>query len=427
MQAGVTCYYPLKGVEKKIKIEQNKKYHSIAFYTVITFTIVAIIAVIIFNYKEVFRYINDILVAISPVIWGLCIAFILNPLVMTLEKRFKFLEKKKQRPKLKRGIAIALSFIIVLSLLTVLLINAIPELISSIQQIFTNLSSYLNTLQDLVNKYFYSNKTLKDDWNIDFKKVNDFIFSKLQSYKPMFDDLILKMRDGTIAFAVGIKDFLIGCIVAVYLLFSKELFLAQCKKAIIAIFPTNAHYTILYICSKANKTFNRFLASNILDSLIVAMVNFIAMKIFDMPYAVLISFIIGITNMIPFFGPFIGAIPSICLLLVETPKLAIIYAIIILVLQQLDGNILAPKLFGDSLGLPTFWVLFAIFLGGGLFGFMGMVFFIPLFAVLYTLIKEFVLIKLQKKGLPTSTEDYLKKFPTQLENLEEIIEEDVPI
>ncbi|MDR0920187.1 MAG: AI-2E family transporter [Oscillospiraceae bacterium] len=392
---------------KSIKLEPNRKYFTIAFYAIVTFTIAVMITVFVINYKSIFAVLYKWISAISPVIWGLCIAFILNPLVMFFEKYLKFMDKKRPHPKAKRLLAVLSTFIVTFFLITVLLLNAIPELIASIQQIFANISSYLDTLQRLIDKYFYNNKTLRDDWNVDFNKITEYLKEQVTGYKPVFDDFLLKMRDGTIAFAIGIKDFLIGCIIAIYLLYSKEILIAQCKKTIIAVFPHNVHHTLIYVLGKTNKTFNRFLASNILDSLIVAMVNFIFMTICGMPYSVLISFIIGITNLIPFFGPFIGAIPSVVLLLVESPKMAIIYAIFILVLQQIDGNILAPKLFGDSLGLPTFWVLFAILLGGGLFKFVGMVVFVPIFAVIYTLTKEFVTLKLEKKGLPTGTSYYL--------------------
>jgi predicted PurR-regulated permease PerM len=407
---------------KIIKFEHNKKYFTIAAYSLVTAVVGILIAAIIFNYKSVLYFCNEILIAISPVIWGLSIAFILNPLMLKIESKLKFIEKKRPHRNLKRCISIFISFVIVVGFLTILLISAIPQLITSIQQILNNISSYLDTLQKFAEKHLSDNKIL-DEWGIDFEKIKDYVYDEVQNFRPYFEDFLVKMRDGTIAFAVGIKNFLIGCIVAIYLLFSKETLLAQFKKTIIAIFPTNAHYTILYVLSKTNNTFKKFLASNILDSILVAMVNFIAMRIFDMPYAVLISFIIGITNMIPFFGPFIGAIPSVFLIFVENPKQALIYAIIILAIQQFDGNILAPKLFGDSLGLPTFWILFAIFLGGGLFGFIGMVAFIPLFAVIYTLLKEYVTIKLQKKGLPTSTTEYYEKAPeppTKLYNKAEL-------
>jgi predicted PurR-regulated permease PerM len=391
-------------------------------YSLVTAVIGILIAAIIFNYRHILYFGNELLVAISPVIWGLCIAFILNPLMLKIESKLKFIEKKKPHQNVKRCISIFISFIIVIGFLTILLISAIPQLITSIQQIFNNISSYLDTLQKFAEKHLSDNKVL-NEWGLDFEKIKDYVYDYVQNFRPYFEEFLLKMRDGTIAFAIGIKNFLIGCIVAIYLLFSKETLLAQFKKTIIAIFPANANRTIIYVLSKTNNTFKKFLASNILDSILVAMVNFIAMRIFDMPYAVLISFIIGITNMIPFFGPFIGAIPSTFLIFVENPKQALIYAIIILAIQQFDGNILAPKLFGDSLGLPTFWVLFAIFLGGGLFGFIGMVAFIPLFAVIYTLLKEYVTIKLQKKGLPTSTEEYSGKTPqppTKLYNKEEL-------
>ena len=150
-----------------------------------------------------------------------------------------------------------------------------------------------------------------------------------------------------------------------------------------------------------------FISGKSLDSLIIGILCFIGLTIMDMPYVALISLVVGVTNIIPFFGPFIGAIPSAFLVLIAEPSKLIPFVIFILVLQQFDGNFLGPKILGDSLGLPTFWVLFAIFIGGGLFGFIGMVAFVPLFAALYTFTKEFLAERLSRKGMPCDTESYM--------------------
>jgi predicted PurR-regulated permease PerM len=230
---------------------------------------------------------------------------------------------------------------------------------------------------------------------------------QVQRLQPPLEQFLLDLRDGAWAFIIGVKDFLLGLIVSIYLLYNKEVFLAQAKKLILALFSEKAATSTLSVLAKTNRTFKSYFAGKALDSFIVGMLTFVGMTVFDMPYAVLISFLIGVCNMIPFFGPLIGAIPSILLILVEDPKQAVIFAIFILALQQFDGNFLDPKIQGDNIGLPTFWVLFAIFLGGGLFKFFGMVASVPLFAVIYMLLRDVINNRLKTKGLPHHTEDYL--------------------
>ena len=203
-------------------------------------------------------------------------------------------------------------------------------------------------------------------------------------------------------------NFLIGRIIALYLLMSKELFAGQGKKIIYALFEEdNANATIRNI-RFVHRTFGGFISGKLVDSLIIGMICFIGMTLLNLPYPLLISLIIGITNIIPFFGPFIGAIPSIILILMVNPLQALYFGIFVFALQQFDGNILGPKILGDKTGLSSFWVIFAITLFGGYWGFVGMVVGVPLFAVLYAAWKAFINRSLQKKGLSTDTNEYLR-------------------
>ena len=223
---------------------------------------------------------------------------------------------------------------------------------------------------------------------------------------PKLGDWSVKVKDSAMVIVVAIKDFIIGFIVALYLLISKETFVAQARKITYALFPNNVSKSILKVSAKANRTLSGFLSGKLLDSFIIGVICFIAMTIMQMDFVALISVIIGITNMIPFFGPFFGAIPSALLLLMAAPKQVIPFIIFIIVLQQFDGNILGPKIIGDSTGLTPFWVMFAIFVGGGLFGFAGMLLGVPVFAVLYALFSEFIADLLRKKRLSHRTRDY---------------------
>ncbi len=223
---------------------------------------------------------------------------------------------------------------------------------------------------------------------------------------PKLGDLSIKVKDGAIDFVIALKDFIIGFIVAIYLLISKETFIAQTRKVMYAIFPKNVGKSILRVSARINSTLSGFLSGKLVDSFIIGTICFIVMRIFSWDFAVLISVIIGVTNIIPFFGPFFGAIPSALLLLMAAPKQVIPFVIFIIILQQVDGNIIGPKILGDSTGLSPFWVMFAIFVGGGLFGFAGMLLGVPIFAVVYELFREFVEYLLKKKKLSHRTSDY---------------------
>ena len=201
-------------------------------------------------------------------------------------------------------------------------------------------------------------------------------------------------------------NFLVGCIVSVYMLFSKELFAAQMKKILYGVMSIEHANMTLHITRKSNEIFGGFIIGKIIDSAIIGVLCFLGLTLLDMPYILLVSVIVGVTNVIPFFGPYIGAIPSAILIALADPIKGIYFLIFILALQQLDGNVIGPKILGDSTGLSAFWVVFSILLGGGLFGFVGMIAGVPTFAVIYYIVKMVVEQKLEKKKMPADTEAY---------------------
>ena len=201
-------------------------------------------------------------------------------------------------------------------------------------------------------------------------------------------------------------NMLIGVIVSVYILYSKEIFARQCKKAVYALFRADRANMVLHITTKSNEIFGGFVIGKILDSAIIGLLCFIGLTILNMPYTMLVSVIVGVTNVIPFFGPYIGAIPSTILIAWEDPMKGVYFLIFILVLQQFDGNILGPKILGNSTGLSAFWVVTSILLGGGLFGFVGIVMGVPTFAVIYYIVDMILDNKLKKKKLPVRSDSY---------------------
>ena len=196
-------------------------------------------------------------------------------------------------------------------------------------------------------------------------------------------------------------------IISIYLLIDKEKFFALGKKVTASLFNEKHTRVILDLAKRTNLTFGRFIGGKIVDSAIIGVLTFIILTIFKMPYVLLISVIIGITNVIPFFGPFIGAIPSAIIILFVSPIQAIWFLVIVLVIQQVDGNIIGPKILGDSIGISAFWILFSILVAGKLFGLVGMIIGVPMFALIYSIIKDVIEARLKYKGLPIETKNYM--------------------
>ena len=217
------------------------------------------------------------------------------------------------------------------------------------------------------------------------------------------------LTEGVIGVVNGLIDVLIGFIVAIYLLFGKEKFLGQGRKIVYAFNTPRRANIILHLAAKTNKTFSGFIIGKLIDSAIIGVLCFIGLSILKMPYTLLVSVIVGVTNVIPVFGPYIGAIPSTILILLVDPMKGLYFVIFIFLLQQLDGNVIGPMILGDSTGLSAFWVMFAILIGGGLFGLVGMIVGVPTFAVIYYIIKMLIQQKLEQKKLPIETENYNEK------------------
>ncbi|MCI7768579.1 MAG: AI-2E family transporter [Oscillospiraceae bacterium] len=390
-----------------MKVDWNSKYTTISAYTVITFSICLVMVIFVAKFSAITGALGTAVDTLSSFVWGFVIAFLLNPIMMAVEKLMKKLvERKKPHPKLCRFIGTIAAILFGFAVIAALIAIIVPQVLESLMKIFSNAQNYINNIYTWINTTLAEYPDIATYLNGQLDKVEATVLNAVNSLIPKVGDWAIKLKDGAVGFAIALKDFIIGFIVAVYLLLDKEKFIAQCRKINIALFPEKVSTEIGRIFSKINKSLNGFITGKILDSFIIGMICFILMTIFKMEFPVLISTIIGITNIIPFFGPFIGAIPSALLLLISAPSQTLWFILMILVLQQFDGNILGPHILGDSTGLPAFWVMFAIFLGGGLFGFAGMLLGVPIFAVIYALIQEIIESLLKKKGLPSETEAY---------------------
>lgn len=360
---------------------------------------------------EISGAVTRVIEVLKPVIYGLAIAYLLNPIVKNIDRRLipvleKKLEKKKAR-KLSRGVGVVAAILFLIALIVALCNMLIPELYKSIRDLIYTLPGQLSDMVEQIN-HFQSKDTTTS------MLIQNILEQGTESLQTWLKNDLLRQTNtlmsnltvGVISVVRELANFLIGLIVSIYVLFSKELFAAQCKKIVYALMKTNHANMTLHLAKKSNEIFGGFIIGKIIDSAIIGVLCFIGLTLFNIPYPLLVSVIIGVTNVIPFFGPYIGAIPSALLIILEDPRKGLYFIIFILVLQQLDGNVIGPKILGDSTGLSAFWVVVSILLGGGLFGFVGMIVGVPTFAVFYYIIMMIVNQMLEKKKLPLTTVNY---------------------
>lgn len=390
-----------------MKIEPNQKYLTVSFYTVITFAICLFLVVIVQKFSAISGVLASFANVIAPVTWGIVIAYIVNPLMKFFERVFgKCFERKKAHRKLVRSLSVAFGLLTLLAVLFAIVAVLLPQVVESVIGLARNFNSYLNNFESWIYKFVEDYPDIYSFVQTQFDSLQPKLTDFINSIVPKLGEWAIKLKDGAIGFIGGLGDFVIGFIVAIYLLFSKEKFIAQMRKFVAAVLPEGGKNAVYSIAARTNKMLGGFISGKLIDSTIIGILTFICMSIMKMDFVALISVVVGVTNIIPFFGPFIGAIPSALLLLVAAPRQVIPFVIFIFILQQFDGNILGPKILGDSTGLSPFWVMFAIFVGGGMFGFAGMILGVPIFAVIYSLVRDFVNYLLERRGLSTRTLDY---------------------
>ena len=369
---------------------------------------------LLFNGSLFFAAFRKIFNVFMPILYGFIIAYLLSSIVNFIEekcliplyKRFKVNITAKIMSRM-RLFSITIALIFAFLCIYAFLLIVVPEIYKSLQSIVTSFPTYINNLiyfSELVlarypeiEQYFMS---IMNEYSTD-------VYEWVSSLLPSMNAFIKSLSQSVISFILTLWDLVLGLIVAIYMLASKEKFIGQSKKILFSVFKTERANNILKEIRFIDRTFGGFISGKLLDSLIIGILCFICLTIIGTPYPLLISFIIGVTNIIPFFGPFIGAIPSAFLILMVDPLECLYFLIFILLLQQFDGNYLGPKILGDSTGLSSFWVLFSITIFGGLFGFIGMIIGVPTVAVIYELIKRFMSRQLTKKGYPLDTVPYI--------------------
>ena len=378
--------------------------------------IVVVFYLLIGKIGALFALLGKLVKAMSSVIIGCVIAFLLNPVMNLLQRGFLKLYKKafknaseKKIYRMAKVTAVTFTILFFIALIVALLLVLIPELRDSIIKFTENFGTYTDNVQNWANRLLKNYPQLEQAVNTNLANF-ELMLTELINKKliPNMDTIVKYVSSGIVGGVKIITDTIIGVIFAVYLLLSKELLMAQGKKLIYAAFEKQKGNRILHGFSYVNSVFGGFLNGKIIDSIIIGLICTIILNIIEMPYATLISVIIGVTNIIPFFGPIIGAIPSGVLVLVDNPKKFIVFIIFVIILQQVDGNVIGPLILGDSTGLSGLWVLFSIIVGGNLFGFPGMILGVPVFACIYTLGTILLRNALNKRGLNNSTEYFME-------------------
>ena len=399
----------------KMKYKWDKKY---LYWGITAFLVIAcsiLFYYVLFHRSSFTGGIGKIIQISMPIIDGFVLAYLITPILNKVEKciikpiyikaDIPMTSKNKQR---MRAISILLTIVLILIVFYEFFGLIIPEVIRSVQSIIFQMPVYVNNLTNWALGLIKDNPDLEIAVNQLINqysaKIMDYVNTNLL---PHINELIKTLSLSVLGVFKAFWNFIIGFILSIYVLGSKEKFAGQAKKIAYALFDRKGGNELISNFRFIHSTFIGFIGGKIVDSIIIGIICFICTNIIGTPYAILVSVIVGVTNVIPFFGPWIGGIPSALLVLMVDPLQALYFVILILVIQQFDGNILGPKILGDSTGLSGFWVIFAITIFSGLFGVLGMIVGVPIFAVIYAAIKSVVNRLLRKKDLPTDIQPYM--------------------
>lgn len=409
-----------------MKLHRNEKYFKWGLTAFLVIVAAILFWIVFSNLSGFYDLILEFADIISPVLFGCLFAYLMNPLMefvrkkvdKLLAKKTKWSDKIKARVSLIAGLTAAV--IIFVAALYAIVALIVPNLISSLNELLQKekLESYYHTIEGWfsgllsgtgVKKWFFD--------NID--NVLQFALDKLNSID--IASIISGLTSSVYSVVMGVFNALLGIVAAIYILIYKKQLCSQTKKIVVSVFNAQHANRLFEIARRTNRIFGGYVIGKIMDAAIVGVVTYIAMIIMGLPYAPLIATLVGVTNIIPFFGPIIGAVPSVLLLLIERPINALYFGIFIIILQAIDGNILGNRILGEKLGISDLWVLVAILLFGGIFGVSGMLLGVPIFAVLYTLIADGVNNRLKRRRYPTDSDEYY-----MLKNVEDLPVEALP-
>ena len=392
-----------------------KRYFTIAGIVIVTACCIILFYFSVARYTGLHEGIQTFFKVLQPIIYGFVIAYLMNPIMKLLERHMlpfflKHMKKERSARKTVRTIATLVALVVLVGIVSLIIGSIIPQLYATIMDIVNNLpkqiSGVLDWANDITGGRYEKNIMGVKESGIE-KSINDGITWLRDQLEIGQEDVITTVTTGVIGVGRFFVNIIIGIIVSVYILISKETFKGQTKKIIYAILKPDVANGFITVARKSNEIFSGFIIGKIIDSAIIGVICYVCVRIMQMPYPMLVSVIIGLTNVIPVFGPYIGAVPTVIIIFLTNPMKGIYFLIFVFILQQVDGNIIGPKILGDSTGLSSFWVVVAIVVGGGLFGFLGMLLGVPVVAVLYYLVGNFVKWLLRRKDFPEETGKYV--------------------
>ncbi len=378
-----------------MKFQAKPKYLNISFCAFLVICASIVVYMLLNNLPYLAEIMRKIINILSPFLWGFALAYILNYPYRGLVKKLSGIKKIKKGAV--KGISLVITYILFVVIVGAFFYFFVPHIINAIIGFANVIPTYVTKIR--VGSFDFIANYLKL-YNVSQDEVYNTMNTLFSDLTSGFDlpNIMSKIVNVLLSITEGLKNFVIGLVISVYLLIDKERFKRAGQKLITVIFSKDTSRRIFYILDLTDRTFGSFVIANVLDSFIIGCICYLGMILLRLDYAILISVIVGITNIIPFFGPFIGAIPSALLLFLVRPLEAFVFVIFIFILQQFDGNILKPKLFGDTLGIRAVFVIFAVLIGGGMFGVLGMFAGVPVFAVIYAVLSAIIDKKYEEKN-----------------------------
>jgi predicted PurR-regulated permease PerM len=397
----------------KEKKEQNIFLAKIGLMVFLTFLCCILFFFFLLRFDGFASEWHKILEALSPIIIGLVLAYLFHPVMRAMERFFlsffnKKIKKESRAKSLARALAIGGTILFLVVILTLLASAVIPALISSVTGLSETLPGDVTRSIAKIRSGRLGNFEVTDTISAMLTSLADYLEDWMKNTMlPQAQTYVLHITSGVITMVRAFFNFIIGIIVMAYVLMIQEELIGQSKKLIFAVFKTKQANTIIETLHKADEIFGGFITGKLIDSAIIGVICYLGCLIMHIPDSLLVAVIVGVTNIIPVFGPFIGAVPSLILVVIQSPWHALYLLIFIVILQQVDGNIIGPKILGNSTGLSAFWVMFAILIGGSMFGFAGMLLGVPVFAMIYYIVGKLANYGVSQKGLPTESGQYV--------------------
>lgn len=400
--------------DKKGKGWDVKQYLTIALLTFGTVCGCILFFFMVYRYHGFADFWRNLVWILQPITIGVILAYLLNPVMMFIEKYLLKLalprmKSEKRARKLGRAVAIAGALLFLAGILILLFWVVVPSVTRSIQNMISVFPSEVNNLIRWVEDFTKGDSQMAEMVSDGIEKAGVMLQTFVEKeLLPQAQVYLASITSGVIYGVKLVTNILVGVIVSVYVLSSKETFAGQAKKIVYAVLKPARANLVIKTVRKSNEIFGGFISGKLLDSAIIGVLAYIVLAIMKMPDTMLLAVIIGVTNVIPFFGPFIGAIPSFIIVVLQNPVQGLYFLIFIFILQQIDGNIIGPKILGDSTGITPFWVVTSILVFGGLWGFPGMLLGVPVMAVLQYIVRNLLAYALKKRGLVSDTASYVK-------------------